>query len=532
MSVGLIALAVIIILFAIVLVRSVRIVPQARAAVVERLGRYIRTQGPGLTLLVPFVDRMRPLMDLREQVVSFPPQPVITSDNLTVAIDSVIYFQVTDPRAATYEIQNYIQAVEQLTITTLRNVVGSLNLEQALTSRDAINTQLRGVLDEATGPWGIRVARVEIKAIDPPPSIQDAMEKQMRADRDKRAIILQSEGQREASIKNAEGQKLAQILAAEGQKQSVILAAEADRQSRILRAEGERAARYLAAQGQAKAIETTFAAIHTAKPDPALLAYQYLQTLPQIAQGDANKMWIVPSEFSSALDGLAKLTGKLSDSDGDQVPAWLNTGPTVDATEGPGIDTSGWFDSNLPPAAELPEAKNLRASDNDPDSLEAHSLLPDGPGSGGDGSFGADRAARATSTPTPPMPTTAPVSPNPPPAYPQQPPYLPPGPTQPPGYPPAGYQPAGYQPAGHQPAGHQPPVAPGGYAGPSPWSAPGPGYPAPQNPSNPQNPSIQQNPNPPNPSNPAAPPSPPPEYGTQSPAQNPDERRGPPAHQA
>lgn len=394
MSVGLIALIVILVVFAIVFVRSVRIVPQARAAVVERLGRYIRTQGPGLTLLVPFVDRIRPLMDLREQVVSFPPQPVITSDNLTVAIDSVIYFQVTDPRAATYEIQNYIQAVEQLTITTLRNVVGSLNLEQALTSRDAINTQLRGVLDEATGPWGIRVARVEIKAIDPPPSIQDAMEKQMRADRDKRAMILQSEGQREASIKSAEGQKAAQILSAEGQKQSVILAAEADRQSRILRAEGERAARYLAAQGQAKAIETTFAAIHTAKPDPALLAYQYLQTLPQIAQGDANKLWIVPSEFSSALAGLAKLTGKLGDGDtngdgdgddnksgdGDQIPAWLRSGPTADATPGAGIDTSGWFDSNLPPAAELPEAMNLRASDSDPATLEAHSLLPGGPG--------------------------------------------------------------------------------------------------------------------------------------------------------
>ena len=404
--VGLIALIVVIILFAIVLARSVRIVPQARAAVVERLGRYIRTQGPGLTLLVPFVDRMRPLMDLREQVVSFPPQPVITSDNLTVAIDSVIYFQVTDPRAATYEIQNYIQAVEQLTITTLRNVVGSLNLEQALTSRDAINTQLRGVLDEATGPWGIRVARVEIKAIDPPPSIQDAMEKQMRADRDKRAMILQSEGQREASIKSAEGQKAAQILSAEGQKQSVILAAEADRQSRILRAEGERAARYLAAQGQAKAIETTFAAIHTAKPDPALLAYQYLQTLPQIAQGDANKMWIVPSEFSSALDGLAKLTGKLSEGEDQQIPAWLNTGPTADATEGAGIDTSGWFDSNLPPAAELPEAMNLRASDSDPDSLEAHDLLPAGPGS-----EGPDSEAMVAPRPTPTMPLTAPAAP-------------------------------------------------------------------------------------------------------------------------
>ncbi|MCW2523891.1 MAG: putative protease [Frankiales bacterium] len=390
----LIAILVIAVLAIITLIRSVRIVPQARAGVVERLGRYTRTQGAGVAVLVPFIDRLRPLIDLREQVVSFPPQPVITSDNLTVAIDSVIYFQVTDPRSATYEIQNYIQAVEQLTITTLRNVVGALNLEQTLTSRDSINTQLRGVLDEATGPWGIRVARVEIKAIEPPASIRDAMEKQMRADRDKRAIILAAEGQRESAIKTAEGQKAAQILSAEGSKAAVILAAEADRQSRILRAEGDRAARYLTSQGQAKAIETTFGAIHAAKPDPALLAYQYLQTLPQIAQGDANKMWIVPSEFSKALEGLAGLAGG-SNGSGGATPSWLAAtstgGPAADggparSAEGPSdashpaepIDTAGWFDSNLPPAATLPEAADFRASDRDPDSLEARSgLAPD-----------------------------------------------------------------------------------------------------------------------------------------------------------
>jgi regulator of protease activity HflC (stomatin/prohibitin superfamily) len=370
MNAGVIAAIVIAVVVIFVLARMVRIVPQARAAVVERLGRYVRTATPGLTLLLPFVDRMRPLIDLREQVVSFPPQPVITSDNLTVAIDSVIYFQVTDPRAATYEIQNYIQAVEQLTITTLRNVVGSLNLEQALTSRDEINTKLRGVLDEATGPWGIRVARVEIKAIDPPPSIQDAMEQQMRADRNKRAIILTAEGQRESAIKTAEGQKAAQILAAEGQKQAAILEAEAERQSRILRAEGDRAARYLSAQGQAKAIETTFNAIHAAKPDPALLAYQYLQTLPQIAQGDANKMWIIPSEFSKALEGLARLGGAEG-----ETSSWLNTGATSEAPSGERLDTSGWFDSNLPPAAAQPEAINFRASDDDAETRLAHSGL-------------------------------------------------------------------------------------------------------------------------------------------------------------
>ena len=373
MTAGVIAAIVAAVVIIIVIARMVRIVPQARAGVVERLGRYVRTQGPGLTLLLPFVDRMRPLIDLREQVVSFPPQPVITSDNLTVAIDSVIYFQVTDPRAATYEIANYIQAVEQLTITTLRNVVGSLNLEQALTSRDEINTKLRGVLDEATGPWGIRVARVEIKAIDPPPSIQDAMEQQMRADRNKRALILTAEGQRESAIKTAEGEKAAQILAAEGQKQAAILAAEAERQSRILRAEGDRAARYLSAQGQAKAIETTFTAIHSARPDPALLAYQYLQTLPQIAQGDANKMWIVPSEFSKALEGLARIAGGT----GEDAPSWLSQAGSTGEGSGEPIDTSDWFDSKIPPAAEQPESADFRASDRDPATQQAHAGMPE-----------------------------------------------------------------------------------------------------------------------------------------------------------
>jgi regulator of protease activity HflC (stomatin/prohibitin superfamily) len=406
MDAVLIAVLIVAVLAIVTLLRSVRIVPQAKAAVVERLGRYTRTQGPGVAVLVPFVDRMRPLIDMREQVVSFPPQPVITSDNLTVGIDSVIYFQVTDPRAATYEIQNYIQAVEQLTITTLRNVVGSLNLEQTLTSRDGINTQLRGVLDEATGPWGIRVARVEIKAIEPPASIRDAMEKQMRADRDKRAIILSAEGQRESAIKTAEGQKAAQILAAEGAKTAAILTAEADRQSRILRAEGERAARYLSAQGQAKAIETTFGAIHAAKPDPALLAYQYLQTLPQIAQGDANKMWIVPSEFSKALEGLAGLGGGSGSGEAGTtpgVPSWLNatsTGGSNGAGSGAPADkiaTDGWFDSNLPPAASQPEAAGIRASDQDPDSLLAHEGL------------GATNGASNGSTSRPALPTVPPL---------------------------------------------------------------------------------------------------------------------------
>ena len=354
MDAALIALLVIAVLVIVVIAKSVTIVPQAQAKVVERLGRYSRTLSPGLSLLVPFIDRVRATIDLREQVISFPPQPVITADNLQVGIDTVVYFQVTDPRLAVYGIANYITGMEQLTTTTLRNVVGGLNLEGALTGRDGINSQLREVLDGTTGPWGLRVARVEIKAIDPPPSIRDSMEKQMRADRDKRAIILQAEGARQSAITTAEGQKASAILSAEGKKQAAILEAEAERQSRILRAEGERAALYLQAQGQAKSIETVFQAIHDGKPDQGLLAYQYLQTLPQIAQGDANKMWIVPSEFSKALDGLAKLGG--ADGHGR---SWMDVEPTRDGASRPTaeMDTSGWFESALPRAADQPEAR-------------------------------------------------------------------------------------------------------------------------------------------------------------------------------
>jgi regulator of protease activity HflC (stomatin/prohibitin superfamily) len=277
--------------------------------VVERLGRYKTTQTPGLAFLVPFVDRIRERIDLREQVVSFPPQPVITKDNLTVRIDTVVYFRVTDPKAAVYEISDYITGVEQITTTTLRNVVGGMTLEETLTSRDQINTTLRGELDEATGRWGIKVERVEIKAIDPPPSIQESMERQMKADREKRATILTAEGQRESAIRSAEGNKQAQILTAEGAKQAAILNAEAERQSRILRAQGERAAQYLYAQGEAKAIEKRFAAIKAGRPTPELLAYQYLQTLPEMAKGEANKVWMVPSDFGKALEGFTKMLG-------------------------------------------------------------------------------------------------------------------------------------------------------------------------------------------------------------------------------
>jgi len=287
--------AVIVVLAALVTIRSVRIVPQAKARNVERLGRYTKTLQPGMNVIIPFVDRVKPLIDLREQVVSFTGQRVITEDNLVVSIDTVLFFQVTDPRAADYEIVNYIQAIEQLTATMLRSVIGSMDLEQTLTSRDKINTLLRGVLDDASGKWGIRVTRVEIRAIDPPQSVKDAMEKQMRAEREKRAAIL-----------NAEGVRQSQILTAEGDRQGTVLRAEGDKQSAILRAEG-----------QAQAIKAVFKSIHENDPDPKLLAYQYLQTLPQIAQSPGNTIWMIPSELTSALKSVSSaLGGGVAESNG------------------------------------------------------------------------------------------------------------------------------------------------------------------------------------------------------------------------
>ena len=291
-------IALVVIVGIVAVIRAVRIVPQSVALVVERLGRYSKTLDPGLHVLVPFVDRVRAGVDLREQVVSFPPQPVITSDNLVVEIDTVIYFQVTDAKSAVYEIANYITAIEQLTVTTLRNVIGAMDLEQTLTSRDQINGQLRGVLDEATGRWGIRVNRVELKSIEPPPSIQGAMEQQMRAERDRRAAIL-----------TAEGVKQSAILTAEGEKQSQILRAEGDAQSQILRAEGE-----------SRAIVQVFDAIHRGDADPKLLAYQYLQMLPQIANGTSNTTWVIPTEFTAALGNIAQGFGGTPGGPGTPTP--------------------------------------------------------------------------------------------------------------------------------------------------------------------------------------------------------------------
>jgi regulator of protease activity HflC (stomatin/prohibitin superfamily) len=279
--------AVVALLVVITVMRSVRIVPQARARNVERLGRYRKTLEPGMNFVIPMIDRVKPIIDLREQVVSFNGAPVITEDNLVVLIDTVLFFQVTDPRAADYEIVNYIQAIEQITATMLRSVIGSMDLEQTLTSRDKINALLRGVLDDASGKWGIRVTRVEIKAIDPPKSVKDAMEKQMRAEREKRAAILTAEGVRQSRILTAEGEKQGAILSAEGAKQSAILRAE----------------------GQAQAIANVFQAVHDNDPDPKLLAYQYLQTLPQLAQGPGNTFWVIPSEVTTALRSIASAFG-------------------------------------------------------------------------------------------------------------------------------------------------------------------------------------------------------------------------------
>ncbi|MBD8485732.1 SPFH/Band 7/PHB domain protein [Frigoribacterium sp. CFBP 8759] len=369
--VTIVVVAIVVVLVLVILFRSVRIIPQASAGVVERLGRYHKTLSPGLNLLVPFIDRVRPLIDMREQVVSFPPQPVITEDNLVVSIDTVVYFQVTDARAATYEIANYLGAVEQLTTTTLRNVVGGLNLEQALTSRDNINGQLRIVLDEATGKWGIRVGRVELKAIDPPLSIQDSMEQQMRAERNRRAAIL----------------------TAEGTKQSQILEAEGSRQSSILKAEGDAKAQVLRAQGEAEAIATVFNAIHAGDPDPKLLAYQYLQTLPKIADGSANTMWIIPSELTEALKGIGQ--GFFAPRD-PNAPGWT-------PTEAPKV-------SEMDVTPDLASTVDLEA---EPDlgfpTVTTPGETGSGVGSGGAGAAGADRPAPGASA-TDTGPTTPPAT--------------------------------------------------------------------------------------------------------------------------
>lgn len=306
MSFGLIAVVALLVLIVAIVARTIVLIPQGEAAVIERLGSYTRTVSGGITLLIPFIDRVRQRVDTRERVVSFPPQAVITQDNLTVAIDTVVTFQINDAAKAIYGVDNYIVGVEQISVATLRDVVGGMTLEETLTSREVINRRLRGELDAATTKWGLRISRVELKAIDPPPSIQQSMEMQMKADREKRAMILTAEGRRESDIRTAEGEKQAKILAAEGEKHAAILAAEAERQATILRAEGERAAKYLQAQGEARAIQKVNEAIAASHLTPEVLAYQYLDKLPKMAEGQASTMWMIPSQFSDSLEQFAR----------------------------------------------------------------------------------------------------------------------------------------------------------------------------------------------------------------------------------
>ena len=348
MTFGTVLFGVLILLIVVVVARSVARIPQGEAAVIERLGRYTRTVSGELTLLIPFIDRIRAKVDTRERVFSFPPQAVITQDNLTVAIDTVVTFQVNEPERAIYGVDNYIVGVEQISTATLRDVVGGMTLEETLTSRDVINRRLRGELDAATTKWGLRISRVELKAIDPPPSIQQSMEMQMKADREKRAMILNAEGQREADIKTAEGEKQAKILAAEGEKHAAILAAEAERQAVILRAEGERAGMFLRAQGEARAIQKVNAAIRAAQITPEVLAYQYLEKLPKIAEGSANKVWVVPSQFGDSLEQFAKT---LANKDDDGIFRYEPTEVDARTQElaDQDADTQHWFSTESDP---------------------------------------------------------------------------------------------------------------------------------------------------------------------------------------
>ncbi|RAV33780.1 SPFH domain-containing protein [Corynebacterium heidelbergense] len=399
---GLIAIVILVLLLIVIVMKSIALIPQGEAAVIERLGRYTRTVSGGITLLVPFIDRVRQKVDTREQVVSFPPQAVITQDNLTVAIDTVVTFQINDASRAIYGVNNYIVGVEQISVATLRDVVGGMTLEETLTSREVINRRLRGELDAATNKWGLRISRVELKAIDPPPSIQQSMEKQMKADREKRAMILTAEGQREADIKTAEGEKQARILGAEGEKHAQILAAEAERQATILRAEGQRAAKYLEAQGQAKAIQKVNAAIKAAQVTPEVLAYQYLEKLPEMAQGSANKTWMIPMQFGDSLEQFAKALARKDDEGVFRYePAPVDEDVREIANE---TSSDDWFSTaSAPEIAEAVAAANAVANrpvDEDP--------VPERPGPAASGST---PPTGAPEQPLPPQNFTAPHPP-------------------------------------------------------------------------------------------------------------------------
>ena len=297
---GLIALAVLLVIVLIVLVNCIKIVPQAHAMVIERLGGYLTTWSVGLHLKVPFIDRIAKRVILKEQVVDFPPQPVITKDNVTMQIDTVVYFQITDPKLYAYGVENPIMAIENLTATTLRNIIGDLELDETLTSRETINTKMRATLDVATDPWGIKVNRVELKNIIPPKAIQDAMEKQMKAERERRESILRAEGEKKSTILVAEGKKQSAILEAEGEKQSAILHAEAEKEKMIREAEGEAEAILKVQQATADGIRF----IKEAGADDAVLKIKSLEAFEKAADGKATKI-IIPSEIQGMAGMLA-----------------------------------------------------------------------------------------------------------------------------------------------------------------------------------------------------------------------------------
>jgi regulator of protease activity HflC (stomatin/prohibitin superfamily) len=305
-SVGLIVLVVLVLIVFLVVARTVWVIPQSRVAIVKRLGRYHRTAESGLTFVVPIVDRMLPKTDLREQVVSFQPQSVITSDNAGMQISAVVYYRVIDARAAEYEVADFTLALEQLTRTTLRNVIGSLQLDKTLASRDEINAELRTVLDEVTENWGVRVTRVELKEIIPPRDIQLAMEKQMQAERTRRAAIL-----------TAEGDKRSAVLKAEGEKESAILKAEGEQRAAVLRAEGEAEAYRNVQAAQIEMTSKLFEALQASDLSPEALRFLYLKTLPEMAKGPASKLFVVPSELQDLAGTIGTLAGGAAMVSGD-----------------------------------------------------------------------------------------------------------------------------------------------------------------------------------------------------------------------
>ncbi len=321
-----IALAIIAFFFFIFAASAVKIVQPFQRGVKERLGKYQETMDPGLRVIVPFVDKIR-LVDMREQVVDVPPQEVITSDNVVVSVDAVIYYEPTDPQRLIYNVANFIMAVTKLAQTNLRNVVGDMQLDQALTSRDTINHGLRDILDDATDKWGVRVVRVEIQRIDPPPDVMHAMHEQMKAERTRRAVVTEADGRRSAAVTTAEGEKESTVLRAEGNRQRQILQAQGDAEATKALAEAERFRQLTVAEGEAQAITTVYNAIHAGNPSPDLLAIKYLETLGRIANGTATKIFL-PADFSSGMGAIGAL-GELfrgEDDDGSARLARVDSG--------------------------------------------------------------------------------------------------------------------------------------------------------------------------------------------------------------